>query len=155
MVVFSVVIIFHLFYKSLIIEKILVPYEILLVVFLIQNILGSNEHYLLWGSELYMESSCIVTLHYPPYSVCKESLHHCLTFVLLHPPVLYLMYSLIRMQQFCHQKCNLPNINNVPLFHHPAHKVLAHSFCIKYKFSGGSFEIKIIYKSKLKKKEIT
>jgi len=52
----------------------------------------------------------------------QESLVHCLTFLLLHPPVLYFIYTLIAMQQFCHQKFNLPHKNGVPTFHHPTHK---------------------------------
>ena len=63
-----------------------------------------------------------------PCSVCNESIHHCLTFLLLHPTVLNLIYTLIRMHQFCLQKFNLPNNSSVPLFHHPAHKVLHTAF---------------------------
>jgi len=51
----------------------------------------------------------------------QDSLGHCLNFVLLHPPVLCFIYNLIGMQQFCHQKFNLPHKNSVPLFHHPTH----------------------------------
>jgi len=51
------------------------------------------------------------------YSMSKKSLHHSLTFLLLHPPKLYLIYTVIRIQQLCHQKLNLPNNGVVLLFH--------------------------------------
>ena len=40
------------------------------------------------------------------------------TFLSLHPHVLYFIYTLIRMQKFCHQKLNLPSKSGVPQLHY-------------------------------------